>query len=176
MIQFTLKDSFYYREGTYKILENVETLDNVSIKLATENNKAVVYLKYFTDTEFQKVAEFDNPTKEQKERFFDGQLTYWVNLFIENMNYFNICQLLNSPIDCSFDYYYSHSSYPNAVRYKVTIYSENGNIYFSLLDDNVKTFLKKETKVNSPLHLDYLIKRAAINYDIKYNCKDNLPF
>lgn len=166
MINFTLKDSFYYREGEYEILKNSETSSTVSIKLATENNKAVVYLKDFTG-KVEKVAEFENPTEKEKEMFFDNQFNYWLTLFMEFMNQNNISEMLDSPINCSFDYYYKHSIHTNAPRYKVTIYSENGNIYFSVPDENVKVFLTKETKVNGILYLDMLIKKAAINYDFQ---------
>ncbi len=158
MINFTLKDSFYYREGEYEILKNSETSSTVSIKLATENNKAVVYLKHFSG-KVEKVAEFENPTENENEMFFENQFKYWLNLFIERMNQINISEMLDSPNNCSFDYYYKP-------KYMVTIYSENGNIYFSLPDENVKVFLTKETKVNRIL-LDMHIKKAFMDYLIK---------
>ena len=165
MINFILKDSFYYREGEYEILKNSETSSTVSIKLATENNKAVVYLKHFTG-KVEKVAEFENPTENEKEMFFENQFKYWLTLFIESMNQINISEMLDSPNNCSFDYYYKP-------KYMVTIYSKNGNIYFSVPDENVKVFLTKETKVNHIL-LDMYIKKAFMDYLIKVT--ENLVF
>ena len=149
-------------DGEYEILKNSETSSTVSIKLATEHNKAVVYLKDFTG-KVEKVAEFENPTENEKERFFNNQFNYWLTLCIERMNQINIYKFWESPVDYSFDYYYKHSFHTNARIYKMTIYSENDNIFFSVPDENVKVFLTKKTRVNISFYLDMLIKKEAIN-------------
>lgn len=156
-------------EGIYKIFENTSNNKSVSIKLATKNNKAVVYLKDFSDKSFRKVAEFDNPTKDEKEKFFENQLNYWQSFFMEIVNQFNISEMLDTNYDCSFYYYYKYSIHPDAPIIVVTISSESGFIYFSI--DDVKNYVIKESRVKDSIYLDLFIKKALINFDIE--CIDN---
>ena len=168
MITLKFKNPSYFKEGEYKILENTETMDSVSIKLAIENNKAIVYLKDFSNRDFRKVAEYENPI--MPSIFFEDQVNYWLIRFMEYMNIGNIYDMFRSPFDCSFDYYYKDSSELHSPIYKMKISSENGNVYF-MADDDVKVYLKvflgKESQLNAAL-LDMYIKKTFFDYLVKH--------
>ena len=148
-------------EGKYEIFEHTETMDSVSVILATEKNKAVVYVEMF-DKIPEKVAEFENPTTYQKEKFFTNQFYFWLFQMIDTYNIVNINNFLDSPLDgCSFEYYCKN----NNGYGPVTISSENGSVYF-MADDKVKVFIGKEKNLNDAL-LDMLIKKTFFDYLIK---------
>ena len=161
---FTISDfNFNAQEGAYKILENTDTNEMVSVICLTENNKAVVFLKIGnTLSQPVKVAEFENPTDKQKERFFTNQFNFWLRDMIERYNIINLSEFLESPIDLSFEYY-ANTEMPGIAP--ITISSENGMVYF-MADDKVKVLLGNVEKLNV-YNLEMYIKKAFMDYLIK---------